>query len=162
MSGLEVGVIVVHAQAAAGLVGPEAIDAHRTLESIERTGQKALVEMRRMLGLMRPADDGDSADPLPSLRQVERPVADTRAAGGRVSLDIQGLSHERFPPPSTRPQQRIVQESLTDVIKRGGATRAEATITYLPDSVELSVRDAGRNAQPQAMLDMGWWASGSR
>jgi len=140
------GVIVVQAQAAAGLLGREAIDARLALESIERTGQEALVEMRRMLGLMREADGGDSADPLPSLRQVERLVAEVRAAGVLVALDIHGLPRT-LPAAVDASAYRIMQESLTNVVKHAGAARAEVTITYLPDSIELSVHDTGRNAQ---------------
>jgi signal transduction histidine kinase len=139
------GVIVVQAQAAGGMLGHEAIDARRAVESIERTGQQALVEMRRMLGLMREADGGDSADPLPSLRQVERLVADVQAAGVPVSLDIHGLPRT-LPAALDASAYRIVQESLTNVIKHAGAARAEVTITYLTDSIELSVRDTGRSA----------------
>ena len=39
---------------------------------------------------------------------------------------------------------RIVQESLTNVLKHSGAKQAQVTVTYVPDGVDVEVRDHGR------------------
>jgi signal transduction histidine kinase len=140
------GVIVVQAQAAAGMLDGDAVPARHAVESIERTGREALGEMRRMLALMREDDRGDRVDPLPSIRQVERLVAEVRAAGVPVTLDIQG--HQRpLRAGVDASAYRILQEGLTNVIKHARGAHAEVVIAYLPDTIELSVRDHGRNGQ---------------
>jgi signal transduction histidine kinase len=141
------GVIVVQAQAAAGMLERDAVAARRAVESIERTGREALGEMRRMLALMRDNDRGDRVDPLPSLGQVERLVADVRAAGVPVTLDVQG--HRRALPAGVDASAyRMLQEGLTNVLKHAHGAHAEVVVAYLVDAIELSVRDYGRNGHP--------------
>jgi signal transduction histidine kinase len=136
-------VIVVQAQAAAGMLGGDVLPARAALESIERTGREALGEMRRMLDLMR--DGGvDRVDPPPSLRHVERLVTDVQAAGVPVGLAIRGTERP-LPPGVDASAYRILQEALTNVIKHAGHARAEVVIAYGADGIELSVRDDGRN-----------------
>jgi signal transduction histidine kinase len=125
----------------------DAVPARRAVESIERTGREALGEMRRMLALMRDEGGGDRVDPLPSLRQIERLIADVRAAGVAVTLDVQGDRRE-LPAGVDASAYRILQEGLTNVIKHAHGARAEVVIAYLSDAIELSVRDHGRNGQP--------------
>jgi signal transduction histidine kinase len=138
------GVIVVQAQAASGMLDDDAVPARAAMESIERTGREALGEMRRMLGLMRGDDGTDRVDPPPSLRHVERLVADVQAAGVPVGLHIQG-NEQPLPPGVDASAYRILQEGLTNVIKHAGHARADVVITYLSNAIELSVRDDGRN-----------------
>jgi signal transduction histidine kinase len=102
--------------------------------------------MRRMLGLMRDADGRDRVDPRPSLRLVERLVADVQAAGVPVGLHIRGRQRP-LPPGVDASAYRILQEGLTNVIKHAGHPRAEVVIAYLPDGIELSIRDDGRNGR---------------
>jgi signal transduction histidine kinase len=98
-----VGVIVVQAQATTGMLDRDAIDARRAVELIERMGREALGEMRRMLGLMRDADAGDRADPLPSLRQLDRLAADVRAPQACPWQSTFAAASGRFRPALTRP-----------------------------------------------------------
>lgn len=141
------GVIVVQAQAAAGMLNGEAARARAAMESIERSGSEALDEMRRMVGLMRD-DDDQRVDPPPSLCQLERLVADAQAVGVPTQLDVRGCARP-LPPGVDASAYRIVQEGLTNVIKHAGRARAEVVITYLPHEIELSVRDDGRNRRPR-------------
>jgi signal transduction histidine kinase len=39
---------------------------------------------------------------------------------------------------------RVVQESLTNVLRHSGATRAEVGLTYGEDAVDIEVSDSGR------------------
>jgi signal transduction histidine kinase len=140
-----VGVMVVQAQAARGLLDgahPAATDA---VQSIEHTGRQALTEMRRLVGLMREAG-GETVAPLPSLRHLDALADEIRAAGVPVSVEVRGE-------PATLPAgvdasgYRIVQEGLTNVLKHAGAARAEVLVTYSPGAVELSVSDDGRGGE---------------
>jgi signal transduction histidine kinase len=141
------GVIVVQAQAAAGMLDRDAVPAREAVESIERTGREALGEMRRMVGLMRHDHGADRVDPLPSLRHVERLIAEVQAAGVPVELHVRG-SARPLPPGVDASAYRILQEGLTNVIKHAGRARADVVIAYLADEIELSVRDDGRDGRP--------------
>ena len=67
---------------------PEA--ALEALDAIEATGTQALAEMRRLVGVLRHADDGMDLSPPPSLRHLDAMVDRVRAAGLPVELTIEG------------------------------------------------------------------------
>jgi signal transduction histidine kinase len=80
-----------------------------------------------MLVLLR--DDEETADraPTPGIDQIAQLVDATRGAGLRVSLGVDG-STGTIPRPVGTAAYRIVQESLTNVIRHAGATTAEVTV----------------------------------
>jgi signal transduction histidine kinase len=112
-------------------------------QTIERTGREALVEMRRMLGLLR---DGASEDvplaPLPGLARLNDLVESTRTAGVPVELSVDAAPGP-LPPGLDLCAYRIVQESLTNVIKHAGRASARVSVRFPPGSVELEVVDDG-------------------
>ena len=94
-------------------------------------------------------DDSDTTPELaPSRGLAELPglIAETRRALP-VTLSVEGdpASHPPLPEGADLAAYRVVQESLTNVIKHAGpAARATVTLTHGPDSVEIVVRDNGR------------------
>ena len=136
-----VSMIVVQAAAAARVLRSDEPDVRAALEAIESTGRETVDEMRRMLGVVR-GDDAASLAPQPSLRDVERLVANVREAGLPVDLRIEG-------DPITLPSGvdlsafRIVQEALTNALKHAGDARAVVTVRYTTDNVEVEVVDDG-------------------
>jgi signal transduction histidine kinase len=112
------------------------------LRDVERAGRTALVEMRRLLAAMR--RDGDEAElvPQPGLDGLDALVEEVSRAGLPVQVHVDG---ERVPLPRAIDLSafRIVQEGLTNALKHAQATRADVTVRYLPDEVQLEVRDDG-------------------
>ena len=93
-----------------------------TLEKIERSSREALVEMRRLLGVLR-EDDADQASaltPQPGIAQLDALAASMEAAGLPVELTIDG-AHDDLPPALELSVYRIVQEALTNTLKHAGA-----------------------------------------
>ncbi|WP_116449357.1 sensor histidine kinase [Blastococcus litoris] len=127
----------------AGRDDPEA--ATGALEAIAATGRQALTDMRSLLGVLREGG-GEEYAPQPDVSAVPALVEDVRASGLDVDLIIEG---EPRPMPAG-PQlavYRIVQESLTNVLKHAGpACRAWVRLQWRPDALELSVLDDGRGA----------------
>lgn len=127
----------------AGKDDPEA--ATGALEAIAATGRQALTDMRSLLGVLREGG-GEEYAPQPDVSAVPALVEDVRASGLDVDLIIEG---EPRPMPAG-PQlaaYRIVQESLTNVLKHAGpACRAWVRLQWRPDALELSVLDDGRGA----------------
>jgi signal transduction histidine kinase len=112
------------------------------LINVEETGRRSLVEMHRMLGIMRQADNGALLAPQPGLGRLEELAESTRAAGLPVELSIEGEPVE-LPSGLDLSAFRIIQEALTNTLKHAGPARASVTVTYLPDALDLEVLDDG-------------------
>ena len=142
-----VSVIVVQAQAAGRVLEGEHASARESLHAIESTARTALVEMRRLLEMLR-AEDGDpDLAPQPSLEQLDVLVTQVREAGLEVDLRIEG---EQRPVPAGVDLSafRIVQEALTNTLKHAGPAHALVTVRYGPDEIEVEVVDDGTTAGP--------------
>jgi signal transduction histidine kinase len=135
-------VIVLQLVAATALIDSgDASAARDRLASTERSARDALAEMRRLLDLL---DDGEapSLAPQPGLAQIQRLVADTRAAGAEIQLETVGAPSD-LPAGVDLAAYRILQESLTNVLKHAKPPHARVLVAYEPDAVVLEVRDVG-------------------
>ncbi|MGY1752284.1 sensor histidine kinase [Blastococcus sp. SYSU D01042] len=141
----------------AGKADPEA--ATGALEAIAATGRQALTDMRSLLGVLREGG-GEEYAPQPDVDAIPALVEDVRSSGLDVDLIVEG---EPRPMPAG-PQlaaYRIVQESLTNVLKHAGpASRAWVRLQWRPDALELSVLDDGRGASAALSSDHGAAADG--
>lgn len=136
----------------AGRTDPEA--ATGALEAIAATGRQALTDMRSLLGVLREGG-GEEYAPQPDVAAIPALVEDVRTSGLDVDLIVEG---EPRPMPAG-PQlaaYRIVQESLTNVLKHAGpACRAWVRLQWRPDGLELSVLDDGRGASAAMVASDG-------
>ncbi|GAA4741224.1 hypothetical protein GCM10023328_23030 [Modestobacter marinus] len=127
----------------AGQVDPAA--ATGALEAISATGRQALTDMRKLLGVLREGD-GQEFAPQPDVAAIDQLVADVRASGLAVELVVEGTPRP-LPAGAQLAAYRIVQESLTNVLKHAGpAGRAWVRLHWRPDALELAVLDDGRGA----------------
>ena len=142
-----VSVMVVQAQAArARARGRASAPARELLGTIEGTGRQALVELRRLLGLLRRADDELELAPQPGLGELDELVAQIRGGGPAGRARVEG---ERAPLPAgiELSAYRIVQEALTNALKHAGrAQRARAPSATRPSELELEIVDDGPGA----------------
>ena len=140
-----VSVMVVQAAAERKVLGQEQHETRDVLEMIERTGRQALVELRRMLGVLRRTDDTLLLAPQPRLSDLDSLIEQVREAGLPVAFHVEG---SRVPVPAgvELSAYRIVQETLTNTLKHGGRAHAEVTLRYLGDHLELVVVDDGRGS----------------
>lgn len=145
-------VIIVQADGARYAASQDPAAATGALETISSTGRQALTEMRRMLGLLRAAEDTPGAagaaglEPQPGLDQLAALVAHVRGTGQQVELEVRG---EPRPLPTLveLTAYRAVQEALTNVLKHAGpASSAWVIITYGSDELEVQVSDDGRGS----------------
>jgi signal transduction histidine kinase len=114
-----------------------------TLEKIERSGRESLVEMRRLLGVLRTEGDGDpDLAPQPGIGQLDALAAGVRAAGLDVTLTMEG-ERAALSPVLDLCAYRIVQESLTNVVKHAGPARVGVTVRCDPRAVTIDVVDDG-------------------
>jgi signal transduction histidine kinase len=142
----------------AGKADPDA--ASGALEAIAATGRQALTDMRALLGVLRDGG-GEEYAPQPDVAAIPTLVEDVRASGLDVDLIVEG-SPQPLPAGPQLAAYRIVQESLTNVLKHAGpASRAWVRLQWRPDALELSVLDDGRGASA-AMVESDELGQGVR
>jgi signal transduction histidine kinase len=130
-----VAIINIQAGVTAHVLDKRPERAREALEAIEQTSAQALREMRTILGVLRDADDARA--PQPGLGQVDELIAQARDAG----LDLKAET----PPPAALPSAvgsavyRILQESITNVIRHAGPTRVTVKLEYGVDTLMLRV-----------------------
>jgi signal transduction histidine kinase len=136
-------------------------DDREALGRVELAGRTALAEMRRLLGAMRREGDDLELAPQPGLDGLDSLLEDVRHAGLPVRLHVEGE-------PFTLPRgldlsvYRIVQEGLTNALKHARATRADVTLSYGREELQIEVRDNGRGLSATDGLGHGLIGIGER
>jgi signal transduction histidine kinase len=143
------GMSVIAVQAAAGreIVHANPDKAADVFASIEAVGRESLMELRRMLGVLRDSgDDGASRSPQPGISDIAVAVAQSSEAGVATDLIVEGWRR----PLSAGIELaafRIVQEALTNVRRHAGrSASATVHISYEADNLVVEVTDDGRGA----------------
>ena len=124
--------------------------AQAAFEAIERSGREALDELRRLLGVLRSEDAELTLAPQPSLRHVQSLARRTTAAGLPVTLRVEGEADELAAGLDVT-AYRVVQEALGAALEVGGAGRADVTVRYGADVLEIDVRDDGPLLTPRPL-----------
>jgi signal transduction histidine kinase len=121
--------------------------AHALADSMAGTGRQALDEMRSMLGVLRTSGHGNGGEraPQPGISDIGALVDQTRMAEVDVDLVVEGAERP-VPVGIGLSAYRIVQESLTNVVKHAGPASARVIVRYLPDTLELEITDDGRGS----------------
>ncbi len=141
-------VIVLQAGAERRDLAAERPSSAATLETIEQTGRSALAEMRRLLGVLRDPDETQALAPPPGLARLAELAAQVGEAGLAVRLEVTGEPRP-LPTGFDLSCYRIVQESLTNALRHGGATRATVTVQHRNGEVRLEVLDDGTASPSQ-------------
>jgi signal transduction histidine kinase len=138
-----ISVMVVQAQAGQRVLEGEHASAREALGSIETTGRQALVEMRRLLGVLRLEDRELALAPHPRLADLEVLAERVRQAGLPVELRVEG-EPALLQPGVDLSGYRIVQEALTNALRHAMPASARVIVRYRPRDVELEITDDGR------------------
>jgi signal transduction histidine kinase len=139
-----VSVMVVQAAAGGDVFATHPERAREALGSIESTGREALAELRRLLGVVRPAEANARPGfaPQPGLVRLPELVEQVATAGLEVELTVAGEPRE-LPAGVDLSAYRIVQEALTNTLKHARASKADVALRYGDASLELEVLDDG-------------------
>lgn len=160
--------------------------ARRALLAIEETGRSAMEDLDHVLGLLRERDAGpdpqvddrpdDGSDPAATrspgrnLADLDRLVAETRAAGLPVAVELTGAV-DGLPAVVSREGYRIVQEGLTNAARHGGrqpvAVRIAVPVGFLEIELVNPVtgaadrrrRGRGLAGMRERVLLLGGWMS---
>lgn len=149
-----VSVMVIQAGGARTVMDAEPERAEEALLSVERAGREALAEMRRLLGMLGDGERMRELAPQPGLEDLDELIERTRSAGLATSISVSG-EPVTVPPGLSLCAYRVVQEALTNTIKHAHAARAEVSVRWHGDALELEVADDGRGSGPRGELASG-------
>jgi signal transduction histidine kinase len=136
--------ITVQAGSALHVLGDRDEKLRGALTAIRETSKHALREMRATLGQLRQGTPGGGLpvtpgglDRLPALRDA------VTAAGAPVTIAVEG-EQRPLPPAVDEVAYRILQESLTNVLRHAGpAARATVRLSFEPAALGITVSDDG-------------------
>ena len=136
--------ISVQAGVGAHVLDERPEDARAALLAIKHASRDALAELRATLSMLR-SSEAASREPAAGLDRLASLVESSRAAGLPVEVVIEGDARP-LPPAVDMAAFRIVQESLTNVIRHAGPARATVAVRHGNDGLEVEVTDDGQGA----------------
>lgn len=146
-----ISLINVQAGVALHLVDRQPEQAGTALAAIKEASKEALVELRSIVGVLRQSDESAPRQPVPGLERLEHLLSRTSGAGLEVNQTTAGLPHP-LPTSVERAAFRIIQESLTNVVRHSGATKVSIHLQYGGTFFELWVDDNG-NGAPEMVVE---------
>jgi signal transduction histidine kinase len=139
-----VSVIVVQADGAGYAIRTDPEMAETAVKTISTTGREALIELRRLLDVLRSdTDERDNRAPQPGVAALPELIERVSAIGLPVALDLRG-ELATMPAAVELGIYRIVQESLTNTLKHAGpGAHATVRVERVGGLVEVEVADDG-------------------
>ncbi|MFI7383706.1 sensor histidine kinase [Streptomyces sp. NPDC049813] len=157
------GVVAIQSGVASRVIETQPLEARQALEAVEATSRETLRGLRRALVALRGAEPGTAAPlaPAAGLADLGRLAEGTaRHAGVRVEVVQEGAPRP-LPPDIDLSAYRIVQESLTNVVRHAATDSCRVLVAYADDALRLEVVDAGAGA-PDAVPGTGITGMGER
>lgn len=137
-----ISLINVQASTALHLVDRQPEQAGPALAAIKEASKEALVDLRSIVGVLRQSDESAPRQPVAGLDRLGHLIRRTSMAGLEVHTIIHGEARP-LPTGLDRAAFRIIQESLTNVVRHAKATSATVRIQYGEESLVLQVDDDG-------------------
>lgn len=131
----DIAVMVVQAGAAQRLLPQRAGDVADSLAHIQSSGRKAIDELHLLLGMLR--DEERALVVAPGLHALAPLIDELAGVGLPVTLDVSGTVREVGVALETS-AYRVVQESLTNVLKHATGSHAHVSVDY--GSADLTIR----------------------
>jgi signal transduction histidine kinase len=138
-----ISLIAVQANVALEVMDRRPEQARIALSAIKDASRSALGEVRSVLTVLR-GDQAAPRDPAPDLGRLAHLVEMAQAAGLKVALSVIG-DLEAVPLAVSQAGYRIVQESLTNVVRHAGAARVWILVESAT-GLRLRISDDGRGA----------------
>jgi signal transduction histidine kinase len=151
--------ISVQAKVALHVLDRRPEQARLALQAINQSSQDALDELHATLAVFRTHGDTaagserDGRRPSAALAELDRLVSRMGDSGLRVTVKINGARPD-MPPAVDLAAYRIIQESLTNVLRHAGSATARVRVNYRPDAIDVEVLDDGK-ARPGRPLGAG-------
>jgi signal transduction histidine kinase len=161
-----IGIIALQAGAAGRVMETQPATAREALGAIEGAGRETLSGLRRLLGALRESEPASAEQdsrlrPTPGLADLDRLAESTTAAGVRVELEWHG-ERRALPLDIELSAYRIVQESITNVVRHAGTGSCRVTIDHGPEELSIEVLDHGPGGGGTGASGAGYGLVGMR
>ncbi|RFU42334.1 sensor histidine kinase, partial [Actinomadura logoneensis] len=133
-----VSAIAVQARSTEDVLADDPGPGLRGVTRIAETADTALVEMRRILGLLAVAGDDGAAEP--SLAHLDRLVQAAEAAGCRVWASVDVRAGE-LPAALQASAYRVVREAITNVLKHAGRTGIRVVVACDASALRVEIEN---------------------
>ncbi len=135
-----VSMIAVQAETAPYTMSDLSPQAREGYAEIAHTAREALVEMRRLLGVLRSDAAETEVTPQPRLDRLTELIEQHRGAGGAAGLSVSGREH---PLSATLELSayRIVQEALTNARRHAPGAPVQVELVYQTDKLRVRVHN---------------------
>lgn len=157
------GLSAIHLQSGVALhvLDERPEQARPALEAISRTSKEALDELRATLAVFRDSDDPASREPAAGLDDLD--ALRKRMSDAGLDVDIR-VSGTRVRPPAavSLAAYRIVQESLTNVLRHAGRATVTVDVRHRDGAVDLEISDDGTASPPDEAPPAGTGLTGMR
>lgn len=153
-----VSLMIVQAGAAREVLATMPVEAAAAMAAVEKAGRTTMTELRHLLGLLAPAQDGKDEPyggaaperrapavelaPQPSLSRLSPLIDRIAFAGLPVEVRISGEPRP-LPAGIDVTAYRIIQEALTNALKHGDGVKAEVTVRYADHALRVEVLNSG-------------------
>jgi signal transduction histidine kinase len=144
-----ISLINVQAGVALHLVDSKPEQTATALAAIKDASKEALVELRSIVGILRDTSEQAPRAPVPGLARLDELVNRTAQAGLDVHTSVHG-ERRTLPSRVDAAAYRIVQESLTNVVRHANASRATVRVGYGDSAVTVQVDDDGHGTDSLA------------
>jgi signal transduction histidine kinase len=159
-----ISVIILHARGGRRMLEVDLAESRAAFDTIDQVAEQALAEMRRLVGLLRTAQDtggagpgghaGPQYAPQPSLRHLDLLIAQTAQPTTDVHVQVSGNLVD-LPPGVDVTAYRIIQEALTNVRRHAHARNVRVSVDVQPDALDIEVLDDGRGSVGAAGTGFG-------
>ncbi|MFI6725286.1 sensor histidine kinase [Streptomyces atratus] len=139
-----VSLMIVQAEAGPVAVRTAPERAEAAFDAISETGRDAMVQLRRMLGVLRENESvpGAPREPQPVLDELPGLVERVRGSGLEISYEVTGPARPLGLAVEAT-VYRIVQEALTNVVKHAAADTVSVQLDYGTKALIVTVTDDG-------------------
>jgi len=144
-----ISLISVQAGVALHLMDEQPEQARTALTAIKQASNEALGELRSVLDVLRQGNERPPRSPTSGLADLDALISKTEATGLTVTMQVEGTPRP-LPAGIDLAAFRIVQESLTNVTRHAGGTRAAVRIEYGPGDITVQVDDDGRGVSSRS------------
>jgi len=104
-------------------------------------------DTRRLVGLLRDSDADTPTSALPGLADIPALIDRARDSGLPVALDV-GTDLPPLTTESTVTAYRVVQESLTNVLRHAGPVRTQVGLRPAPGALVIDIHNVGNGQTP--------------
>lgn len=145
-------VIAVQAGLAHYVLATDPETADQAVRTISEVGSEGLAELRRLISLLRPDDDEAgtrAADdrPAPGIGQLPVLIERVGLSGTPSRYTVAGRQRP-LPAGIELCVYRVVQESLTNVLKHAPGSSVDVRLEYEPEHIRVTIADTGPHSIP--------------